>query len=67
VQPLVEAFYELDGNGAGGSLHVVLDDGNLEDDNIKYCIKYAQERADHTAELLGQVLLQMSPTQRRRV
>ena len=30
VMPLVKAYYEKPENGAGGNLHIVLDDGNIE-------------------------------------
>jgi hypothetical protein len=30
-------YYNNFGNAAGGNLHIVLDDGNLEDDSIEFC------------------------------
>lgn len=41
VAPLIPAFYAIDGNGTGGVLHIVLDDNNVEDDNVDFCIRQA--------------------------
>lgn len=62
VAPLVVAFYQNE--PAGGGLHVVLDDGNIEDDSVRYCVNQAAKEGDAPAELLGRVLLLMSRTQR---
>jgi hypothetical protein len=51
-------------NGAWGSLHIVLSDGNVKDDNVRWCIAWAQERGDTEGEALGRLLLSMSKTQR---
>jgi hypothetical protein len=37
VNLLVEILYEDLGEGCGGLLHIVLDDGNLEDHHILWC------------------------------
>lgn len=34
---MVALVYEY--NGVGGALHAVLDDGNTEDDDIRYCME----------------------------
>jgi hypothetical protein len=67
VRTLVRAFYARPGNGCGGHLHIVLDDGNLEDDHIDFCIAQAVEAKDAEAEALGRVLRAMTPRQRQRV
>lgn len=67
VMPLVNAFYAHPANGAGGCLHIVLDDGNIDDDDVQFCVDYAIEHGDRTAELLAKVLLKMSKTQRKRL
>jgi hypothetical protein len=51
-------------NPVWGSLHVVLDDGNLGDSSIRACIECATERNDPVAIELGEILLRMSKTQR---
>lgn len=67
VRPLVRAFYALPGNGAGGALHAVLDDGNYERKFIHECIGRASGPGDVAARLLGWVLCLLSNSQRRRV
>ena len=49
---------------AWGSLHIVLDDCNVEDSSVKFCIEYAKEKGDKEGEELGMILLKMSKTQR---
>jgi hypothetical protein len=65
VTPFVCAYYE--DNGAGGSLHVVLDDGNVDDCFVESCIEYAKENGDDVGVKLGEILLQMSKTQRNKL
>lgn len=67
VVPLVESFYLFEGNGAGGHLHIVLDDCNIEDGHVKFCIEQADKAGDVSAVLLGRILRQMSDTQRGKV
>lgn len=67
VESLVKAFYKLDGNGAGGSLHIVLDDYNWERGHIEFCVGYAIEKGDAPGEWLARVLLMLSPSQRRKI
>jgi hypothetical protein len=78
VGPLVAAYYTFPGCGVGGCLHIVLDDGNIEDSNIHYCIECASDPTfwvsqthysghDEAGELLGRLLLLLSKTQRAKV
>ena len=67
VIPLVKAYYEVPGNGVGGNLHIVLDDFNIKDYHIKYCLKQCKETGDSAGEELANMLMQMSPSQRRKV
>jgi hypothetical protein len=48
----------------GGSLHIVLDDGNIELGNVEYCIKYAEEHNDAPGAALGRLLRYLTRTQR---
>jgi len=70
VVPLVNAYYHLPKCGVGGGLHIVLADGNLGDDSIRYCIESAAahwcEEVEAT-QLLGRVLFSLSKTQRKQV
>lgn len=51
----------------GGSLHIVTDDSNLEDDSVRSCLNYALERGDHYGACLALLLLHMTKTQRGKV
>ena len=42
---LVMQVYDAVGGGAGGNLHIVLDDWNIEDDSIYYCLSGYGERS----------------------
>lgn len=67
-RPLLEAlcgeFYALPGNGAGGSLHNVLDDCNVGADSVEWCREYARKEGDEIAFWLAQVLLACSEDDR---
>ena len=54
-------------NPAWGHLHIVLDDGNVSDDNVIFCLDEARTCGDHEAVELAEILLRMSKTQRRRL
>lgn len=53
-------YYVQENNEAGGSLHIVLDDGNLEDVSIEYCIGYASRANDSEGVAIGNMLLGIS-------
>lgn len=61
------AYHALPDNGAWGSLHIVLDDGNVDDDSVRFCIDWANKYHDTEGEELAHILLQMSKTQRLRL
>jgi hypothetical protein len=67
VLPLVRAYCAKPGNATGGSLHIVLDDGNIEDHHIRYCAEFAEKRGDGEGVELARLLLRMSRTQRNKV
>lgn len=50
-----------------GSLHIVLDDDNVGDDSVRFCIEYAKEKGDAEGQRLAEILLTMSRTQRLRL
>jgi len=51
----------------GGSLHIVLEDDNVDDASVRWCIDYAEERGDPEGRELARLLLLMSKTQRRKL
>lgn len=54
-------------NPAWGSLHVVLDDHNVEDSSVRFCLGWANEHGDWEGAALAHILLQMSKTQRLKI
>lgn len=73
VLPIVRHYY-AQGHGAGGCLHIVLDDGNVRDDDVRFCLDWAVEHGDADGwkpdvdgAWLCHVLLRMSRTQRTKL
>lgn len=48
----------------GGSLHIVLDDGNMEADHILFTLEWAMEHDDVDGVALSKLLLDMSVDER---
>lgn len=67
VLKLVREYYSKPGNGAGGSLHIVLDDGNLKDEDILFCREWAKKEKDEDGVVLADLILSLSKTQRRKL
>jgi hypothetical protein len=59
---LAREYYNF--NPGGGSLHIVLDDGNTEEDNVNYCMEYSKENGDIAGIMLARALLELSAEQR---
>ena len=50
---LVKAIYETPEGGCGCCLHIVLDDGNFQQDNVEWCLRHAEHGiCREVAELL---------------
>lgn len=58
------AYYAKPGNGVGGNLHLVLDNRNVTDDHVRYCLERAEAEGDIDGAALAKMLLQMTKTQR---
>lgn len=54
-------------NLAGGSLHIVLDDKNLDESSIEFCAEYAKTNQDSEGQQLAEMLLRCSKTQRNKI
>lgn len=68
IPEVVERFAAYrDDNAVWGSLHVVLDDGNVENLWVEGCIEDAVRRNDREGEALARILLSMSRTQRKKL
>ena len=67
VLQLAKEYYAKDGNGVGGNLHIVLDDGNIKDHHVEFCIKRALDDGDTDGVTLGKEILKLSATQRKKL
>lgn len=63
--PAIWEYYQ--NHAAGGWLHVVLDDGNLEDRFIEHAKEGASRELDIAAFNIAQDLLKLSRTQRKKL
>jgi hypothetical protein len=53
---LIQYYYEIPDNGAGGYCHIVLDDGNLSDYNLYFCQELCAQNDDHLGYLIMTIL-----------
>lgn len=69
VLPLLKEYCSREGNSVGGNLHIVLDDGNIEDDNIAFCLRQClySNPMDNLGAALCHLLKDMSKTQRKKI
>jgi hypothetical protein len=67
VLPIVKAWYAKPGNECGGMFHVILDDGNHEQQWAAGALEDARAFGDEEAIHLAELLAAMSPTQRRKL
>ena len=67
MRAIVHAFYELEGNIVGGSLHIVIEDYNIEDSHIMWCRNYALEKQDMDGVLMCDLLLLFTEDEREKI
>ena len=60
-------YYQKPGNSVGGNLHIVLDDGNLENSHIQHCKETCIKEHDHDGSKICTLLLQCTDAQRRSI
>ena len=60
IKQLIKYYYDELGNGTGGYLHIVLDDGNIEHANIIWCKNECEQNGDSFGVFLSDVLLEFS-------
>jgi len=51
----------------GGSLHIVLDDGNIDKDSVRWCAGYACGANDDIGSDLANLMLHMNYNQRKKI
>ena len=67
MQKIVDAFYELAGNGVGGNLHIVTDDLNVGAEQVEWCREQAQQGGDRDGVFLAELLLQFTEAEREEI
>lgn len=67
MRGIIGAFYELPGNTCGGSLHIVLDDFNTEDEHVEWCRNHAQEKGDVDGVYLAELLQKFTEQERNEI
>lgn len=67
VLPSLKEYMDKPLNGSGGSLHIIIDDHNIDDKNVKFCISYAKECGDDDGVKLAEKFLLLSKTQRSKI
>jgi hypothetical protein len=65
VLPLVRAIYER--NGVGCCLHILTDDGNVDNGSAQFCLETAKARGHADCIAAAEMLVKMSKTQRSNV
>ena len=69
IRTLCNALYRIDGCCSGGMLHVVLDDDNIDDNCIRYCLTeclvHPEKEEAGLGKLICEELLKLSMPQRR--
>jgi len=56
LKKLCETLYKLPGCGAGGNLHILLDDDNFDDESILFCIKECSLHPEHPSSTIGAII-----------
>lgn len=64
VRGLIREYVSKPGNSVGGSLHIVIEDGNTEQEFIRFCRQWALDREDSDGVRLADVLLSMTMAER---
>jgi hypothetical protein len=60
-EKITQIFYAyLEYNATWGSLHIALDDNNIDRGSIEFCLNYALENKDYLGAYLASVLLTLS-------
>jgi len=57
----------LETHPSWGHLHIALDDGNVRDSDVDFCIMFAAEWQDDEGLALARILRTMSKTQRKKL
>lgn len=67
IKELIQYYYQLPNNAAGRFCHIVLDDGNLEDNNIWFCQEECEKHEDHFGYLIMTILRLFTEKEREKM
>ena len=67
VLPVARRYVAKPENATGGSLHIVLEDDNVDDDNVEFCEGWAEREGDKDGVKLARALRLMTKTQRSKI
>lgn len=54
VATLIEKY--TDTEMAGGTCHIILDDGNYKESDVEFCVIYSKEQGDYWGEKIAELL-----------
>lgn len=60
---VIARYLRRPGNGAGGNLHIVLDNGNTKRADLHFCERWASDRGDWSGARLARLMATATPTQ----
>jgi hypothetical protein len=66
ISLLINKYKSLPGNSCGGNCHIVLDDLNINDDDIHYCMEHCNKNNDVYGAFLMRQMLLMRKTARKK-
>lgn len=67
VTEMMDHYCDQPGNGTGGNLHIVLDDGNTSGRHVLWCLREAEKAGDRGGVELAEALLDMDESEREYV
>lgn len=67
VMFLVKELYKTEEGGSGCCLHIVTDDGNIEDGSVKFCLDQAIKENHTKCIEIAALMLHMTKTQRNKI
>lgn len=67
VLPVAKEYVALPQNSVGGSLHIVLEDDNIDNHSVDFCIQWAKDHGDEAGVRLGEMIRRLTITQRKKL
>lgn len=66
VTKLIAEYDQIPENLCGGNLHIILDDGNIEDHHILSCYTYCKDKKDYLGMLICSLLMDIDESEREK-